>query len=206
MVGSREISLEDRAQVQVRFDTLVNSLNQTYAKHLKSRFIVTLGDEFQGILLTPAPIPDMLWMLEEQFSDRPLRVGIGLGPLSTEIPEYAINVDGPALHLARHAIDLAKQESRMGGVFAGFGARQDSVLNGLARLLWVQRQRWAPATRRDLSLLRTPMTQTAAAKTLGISKQSVRDSVERAHWREYLEGEQAFTTMLESFTSLPEDR
>ena len=205
MVGSREISPDERPQVQHRFAALVDSLNQTFPSQLKARFIITLGDEFQGILHIPTMIPDLLWHIESNFSDKPLRLGIGLGPISTDIPEYAINVDGPALHQARRAIDIAKKDQRMGGVFSGFGSRQDKILNGIARLLWVQRQRWTMSMRRDLSLLRTPMTQTAAAKLLGVSKQAVHDSVERSFWNDYLEGEQALTTMLQTISPAPEE-
>ena len=161
--------------------------------------MITLGDEFQAIFQDASALPDLLLAVEELFRDRPLRVGVGLGPITTSIPEYAINVDGPALHQARWAIDEAKKSGRMGGVFSGFGAREDVILNGLARLLGSVRERWTDPVRRTVALLKTPMSQVDAAQVLGVTKQAVGDTLKRGLWETYLEGEAALAAMLRPY-------
>jgi hypothetical protein len=129
MVASRELSGNARARAQKRFKALVDQLNKKYSKQILARFIITLGDEFQGLLQSSNSIPDIISDLENDFPDRILRVGIGFGQLFTPIPKDAINVDGPALHRARAAVEKAKSHTMLGGVFEGFG-NLDVILNG----------------------------------------------------------------------------
>jgi hypothetical protein len=197
MVGSKTVGVRERTAVQRRFSEFVNSLNREFEMQLKAKFIITLGDEFQGILNDVDAIPDLIWILEEEFQDRRLRIGFGFGKLTTDVPEYAINLDGPALHRARAAIDIAKKENWLGGVFAGFGTQEDLVLNGLARLLRFQRQRLKRQQRRVLSLLREGNSQVAIAKELEITPQAVSTSQNRAGWDAYRQGEAGLSAMLE---------
>ena len=82
MVRSRELSRVQRPRVQERFKDFVGYLNRAYSRNILSRFVITLGDEFQGLLSSASPIPDLMWDIEHRFSARNLRVGIGLGVLS----------------------------------------------------------------------------------------------------------------------------
>lgn len=197
MVGSRDVNAHDRADVQRRFTSFVEALNQKFKPHLKARFIITLGDEFQGLLNDPNVIADLIWTFEADFKDRELRSGFGFGTITTDVPPYAINLDGPALHNARASIDLAKKDNWMGGVFTGFGDPGDIVLNGLARLLRFQRQRIKPQQRRVLSLLRQGNTQAAIAHSLHITPQAVSAYQNRAGWDAYRQGEAALLATLE---------
>src|SRR5258708_10078120 len=92
------------------------------------RIVITLGDEFQGLLPSATPIPDLMWDIEHRFSARNLRVGMGLGVLHTPIQKEAINVDGPALHFARTRIQTAHEKRRYGGVFLGFVQRSPLMI------------------------------------------------------------------------------
>ena len=201
MVRSRDLPRARRRTLQRRFGSLVAGLNETHRTAIASRFVVTLGDEFQGLLNSAAIIPDLLWELEQNFQERELRVGIALGALDTPLQQYAINIDGPALHLARAAIDQAKKSRALGGVFKGFGDLDD-ILNGLAGLLWFQRSRWTTAQRRIASLLRQGMSQTQAAKKLRISKQVVSKQVLAAGCVHYFAAEASLRKILQKYVNL----
>lgn len=201
MVRSRDLPRARRRTLQKQFSSLVTNLNRTYKPAIASKFVVTLGDEFQGLLNSAAVLPDLLWELEQNFQERELRLGIGSGTLDTPLQEYAINIDGPALHLARAAIDEAKKSHALGGVFQGFGDLDD-VLNGIARLLWFQRSRWTPAQRRIARLLRQGMSQTQAAKKLRITKQVVSKQVLAAGCVHYFAAEAAWRKILQKFVDL----
>jgi len=142
MVASRSLSPSQRSYVQEQFTELIERLNQLYGEHLSAKFIITLGDEFQGLLHNPQIIPHLIWTLEQLFEARELRLGFGWGEIYTSIKEYAINVDGPALHNARSSIEAAKRRALQGGVFTGFGPTLDPALNGFARALHHQRATW----------------------------------------------------------------
>src|SRR2546429_4837551 len=133
MVGSRELLPSRRPKIQERFREFIQYLNKKYAKDILAKFVITLGDEFQGLLLSATPVPDLMWDIDQRFTDRDLRVGVGFGVLTTPIQEEAINVDGPALYNARAAIENARRKRSLGGVFFGFG-EADQVMNGIAHL------------------------------------------------------------------------
>lgn len=198
MVRSRDLPPARRRVLQKHFSALMAHLNRTFRSATAARFVITLGDEFQGLLNSPAVIPDLLWHLEEDFHQRELRVGIGLGTLDTPIQQYAINIDGPALHNAREAIEHAKKSHLLGGVFHGF-SDLDPILNGIARLLWFHRSRWTASQRKIAGLLREGVSQTEAAKKLGITRQVVSKQVLAAGCVEYMNAENAWRTILQRY-------
>lgn len=196
MVRSRDLAPPRRRLLQKQFSRLIDNLNRHHRKALASKFIITLGDEFQGILNSAVSIPDLIWHLEQDFPERELRVGIGFGTLDTPLQPYAINIDGPVLHLARAAIDYAKKTKTLGGIFRGF-AGLDDVLNGLSGLLWFQRSRWTPAQRNIAGLLRQGMSQTQVAKKLRINKQVVSRQVLASGCFQYIAAENAWRLILQ---------
>ncbi len=196
MVKSRELPRSQRADVQVSFSEFISELNRKYRHAILARFVITLGDEFQGLLSDPTVIPDLMWDLNYKFQPRPLRVGVGFGLIDTPIGRNAINIDGPALHQARNAIDFAKKEKLLGGVFSGFGETDDSAFNGFARLLQHHRSRLKRQQRRVMELLRQSLTQTAIAEELGVSRQAVSLYARAAGWEAYREGENGWRALL----------
>jgi SatD family (SatD) len=201
MVKSRELSRARRPEVQISFAEFVGNLNEKYKRALVARFVVTLGDEFQGLLSDAFILPDLLWDMHYKFQMRSLRVGVGFGMIDTPIGRHAINVDGPALHHARNAIDTAKKEKLLGGVFLGFGDTNDSAFNGYARLLQYHRSRLKKQQRRVFELLRQGLTQTAVATELNISRQAVSLYAGAAGWEAYYEAENGWRALLSQIST-----
>ena len=196
MVKSRDLSRAQRPEVQQSFSDFVDGLNHKYKRAVLARFVITLGDEFQGLISDALVIPDLLWDMHYKFGMRQLRVGVGFGTIDTPIGKNAINVDGPALHHARNAIEVAKKEKLLGGVFNGFGETNDLAFNGFARLLQQHRARLKPQQRKVIGLLRQSMTQTDIAKELGITRQAISLYAGAAGWQAYREGEQGWRALL----------
>jgi len=196
MVKSRELSRAERPGVQVSFSEFIGELNRKYRHAILARFVVTLGDEFQGLLCEARVLPNLLWDMHYKFQMRALRVGVGFGLIDTPMGRNAINIDGPALHHARNAIDFAKKEKLLGGVFSGFGERNDAAFNGFARLLQHHRSRLKRQQRRVIELLRQSHTQTAIAEELGVSRQAVSLYARAAGWEAYHEGENGWRALL----------
>jgi hypothetical protein len=198
MVRSRELTRIQRPSVQKRFKEFVGYLNKTYSRTILSRFVITLGDEFQGLLSSATAIPDLMWDIDHRFSDRNLRVGMGFGVLDTPIQKEAINVDGPALHMARAAIQTAHEKRWYGGVFLGFG-ELDAVMNGLARILWFHRSRLTETQLRIAELLRQGQSQSDAAEELNITRQAISKQVVSIGWWPYAEAEEAWRVLLDRY-------
>ena len=198
MVKSRELPRARRAMVQKHFGELVADLNRRFRTGIAANFAVTLGDEFQGLLNTSTIIPDLIWRLEEGFSDRQLRVGIGFGALDTPIQRDALNIDGPVLHRAREAIGIAAKAGILGGIFRGFDTLDD-VLTGIARLLWFHRSRWTDAQRKIANLLREGRSQSEVAERLGVSRQVISKQVAALGWPAYSSGENSWRIILRDY-------
>lgn len=195
MVQSRELKSQQRREAQLTFGTFLKNINTEFRRVVLARFVVTLGDECQGILHNATALPDLLWRFDE-FESRQLRVGIGRGVLYTPVGRDAINIDGPALHRARAAIEQAKKDRLLGGVFEGFGKDHDAIFNGFARLLHHHRSNLSDQQREVVGHLRSGLNQTQAAEKMAVTKQAVSLYAARAGWEAYSEGEQAFKTAL----------
>jgi hypothetical protein len=199
IVGSRKLERSPRARLQLRFEKLLARLNRKYAGHLSSKLSITLGDEFQGILHAAEPIPALLWDIESGFAEdkhgRRFRIGLGYGVLYTPIREYSAKMDGPALHNARAAIRDAGAHSFSGEVFNGFGGL-DPILNGLSHILWFQRSRWTAQQRKVIDRLRSGKSQSAVARQLKVSRQSISKHAIAAGWQSYGEAEDAWRAIL----------
>jgi len=200
MVRSREVRRAQRPRVQERFKELVTYLNKTYSRSILSRFVITLGDEFQGLLSSGTPIPDLMWDIDQRFSERRLRVGVGFGFLHTPVQKEALNVDGPALYFARAAIQVAEKERSFGGVFFGFG-ELDPVMNGIARILWFHRSKLTNQQLRIAELLRRGLSQSEAADELNITRQAVSKQVVSTGWWSYTEAESAWRILLKRYVN-----
>lgn len=200
MVQSRALPAAARAKAQRDFSRLVTLLNKRFGDDLASKFVVTIGDEFQGLLINAAVIPDIVWLIDSTYGARSIRMGIGYGVLHTPLQKFALNIDGPALHQARAAITLAHSRRLLGGVFSGFG-EYDEVLLGFAQALRHVRSNLTGRQLDAVRLLREGRTQMAAAKKLGVTKQSVSERVVAAGWEPYRLGEAGWRKALTMATA-----
>jgi hypothetical protein len=196
MVGSRNLEPTARGALQKKFGELMDRFNRDYREAIAAKFVITLGDEFQALLNSTALIPDLIYRLEEDLPERQFRLGIGIGTLVTPLREYAINIDGPSLHIARKAIEYAKNTKALGGVFLGVGDLEE-ILNGMARLLWFHRFHWTRPQRKIAGLLRQGMSQAQVAKRLRITKQVVSRQVLAAGCYQYIAAENAWRMILQ---------
>jgi hypothetical protein len=200
IVRSRDLGLL-RAPTQKTFTKVVTRLNREYSTSIAVNFTISRGDEFQGLLTDATPLADLIWNLESWFLDADLHIGIGYGRLETPIRRASnvLELDGPAFHNARAAIDEARE--RLGGVFLGFGAEGDRVLNGFARLMRRHRERLSKRQRQILALLRQSLSQTAIADQLGRTKQAISDHVRASGAEAYREGEEGWRAALSHFAN-----
>lgn len=203
VVGSRNLSLSDRGALQKEVDNMLKSWNVEYKEHIASDFLITVGDEFQGLLNNSNPIINILWNLSRPTMKAKFRVGIGRGELRTEQRDEAIGMDGPVWYSARDAITRAKARKALGGVFDGFGDEEDQILNGIARLLEHMRSGFTRTQWETVNALREePESETKAAEVLGLNTpQAFYSRKKSAGWDNYEEGERGLTEALKLFCS-----
>ncbi len=199
IVASRRVPPVERSHLQRALEQLADVVNKRYRRAIAARFLVTLGDEFQGVLTQGEILPDLIWDIETGLPEVGVRFGIGLGTLHPPFKPLALGMDGPAFHAAREAVQLARKRRVRGGLFLGFGDVDDVVLNGLAQLLQHERQHLSKAQRMTLELLRQGYSQAEIAKQLRITKQAVSLRAQGAGWEAFAEGERAWRAALERF-------
>ncbi len=199
----RSRKLADRAGTQSNLEHALSALNRSLGDELASRFVVTLGDEFQGLLTSPAEAMDVLLDLERSMDFIPVRYGLGWGALSTELKEVAIGMDGPCFHHARAALDRGKKEKRWITV-AGFGDGEDKILNGFLSLMAVVREGWTETQALTVSMARHSKMQKDVAKELGVVPSVVSESLSAASYSRFREADAALSMLMSRFAVSPE--
>jgi len=140
-------SISDRQKTQQDLREVLQRINQDYESILASRFTITLGDEFQGVLKDSI---GLLHILDEiAFPLRPinLRFGIGVGTLTTELdPTTSIGADGPAYWKAREAIAFVHKNNDYGRANIQLCAQDDdssiNLINEILKLTALQVSGW----------------------------------------------------------------
>lgn len=110
-MASRKI--DERNLTQEKLKRVLNYVNEVYHADISAKFVITLGDEFQGLLYTNEHLFDMIKYIQREMYPVKLRFGIGIGEIRTDIfYEAAIGADGPAYYAAREMIDEMRQQEK----------------------------------------------------------------------------------------------
>lgn len=113
LVSSRSIPARERFQQQ--FMQVISSINTRFESSIASRFTVTVGDEFQGLLGDASEICRLMDALITELYPVKVRFGIGIGSISTAIdPKLSLGADGPAYWAARRAIEYIHDHNDYG--------------------------------------------------------------------------------------------
>ncbi len=101
--------LQKRAELQNKISITLNEINSKYSSVIAANFIITLGDEFQGLMTSPEFIIDAIEKIKYEIYPVNARFGVGIGGIDTAINKnMAIGADGPAFHYARNMINEIK--------------------------------------------------------------------------------------------------
>jgi len=168
---NRSRKLARRAHAQRKFAAAVDTINKEFKSSIASKFLVTLGDEFQGLLASPGQSYDVVRRFEELMEPVPFSFGIGVGTLSTPLrKDKALGMDGEAFHRARSALQNAKSRKR--SVCYSFDSRSEVLVNALIALMDKQWIRLTPRQQRIAQLLKEAKPKDVARR-LRISAQAI---------------------------------
>ena len=111
--SSKEIDARYEAQEKLR--AILKSVNQLYQGDIAANFIITLGDEFQGLLHDAEHLLGIVKYIQRKMYPIEIRFGIGIGEMFTAIDhESALGADGPAYYAARNTIiTIHNQEKKI---------------------------------------------------------------------------------------------
>jgi hypothetical protein len=112
IIGSRKIEPERRKRIQKLIEDILSEINESkeYSDYVVSKFTLTEGDEFQGLLMDNTNPHSIIRFIQVRLEEGVrFRFGIGYGKLTTEIKPISIGMDGECWHNSRDAIMIAKR-------------------------------------------------------------------------------------------------
>lgn len=187
--------LENRKEVQVHLQEILDRLNEKYKDHIVSKCLITLGDEFQGLLCGGEHILDMVNEIRMEMYPVRLRFGIGFGQITTDIKsEMALGADGPGYYRAREAVELLKErEKKNRPVLAELCLRLDEkdqekevLLNTVFDLMYVVESGWTERQRETIwDMLLYGDGQQNTARRLSISQPTVQKALAAGSYYTY---------------------
>lgn len=193
-------SLPNRGPLQEQLAAALEAANNTLASHMASRLVITVGDEFQGLLRTPAAVLDLLAHFDQRLPGVDIRFGLGWGPLTTALRPEAIGMDGPCFHAARNALIQGKAESRWVTV-CGFEPEHDRTLNGVFALLGGVRAQWTSIQAATVAEMRAAQTQKEVAERRGVATSTVNKALQGALYGPVREAEESLRLLFTSLTA-----
>lgn len=201
IVASRR--LEDRDGVQRRLRAALDGINGDFAGSVAARFLITLGDEFQGLMHVSDSNTNVLaaaMRIIDELHPVRIRVAVGMGEMSTRIfQEGAIGADGEAFHNARRCIEqLNLSHRRAAGAsplrICTANPADDERINiplmlcEAIRRGWTDRQTQIAVRFIDAALRGEAVTQNEVAGELGITQGTVNVSLAASSCAEYIKG------------------
>jgi len=191
IIESKKIA--DRNEVQIKLRQKLRDINEKYKDDIASKFMITLGDEFQGLLKRGRDAMNIISEIELDMFPVKLRFGVGIGRIDTEInAEIPLGADGPAYHQARKMINLLKdkekhyKESYANIMIASESDRIDVLLNAILSLSATLKNKW---TKRQIEIINCYMNcgsnQYKTAEKLSITQSSVNKALDSASFYSY---------------------
>lgn len=195
LVASRRLSPEQRAAAQLELNAALAEVNAAFSGSLAAKFIVTLGDECQGLINSEGDPVSAALMLLHRMRRYPIRLAIGMGGISTSLDGGpAIGADGTAYRRARRAIEQMKVRHGARLRFACGDEELESALNVVAALCdklasgWTDKQEQAVCAMLTARIAGVKLTQTELAASLGIGQSTVNAQLSAAGYNEYCAG------------------
>lgn len=192
---SKSRELRDRAAIQERFKAAIEEINQRFTDSIVSKFLITIGDEFQGVLNDAAKSYDVIVAMRELLYPVEFAFGVGVGTITTEIAPEAIGMDGPAFHNARAALE----EGKGGGYevcYRGVGESFDYLINAMLVLIEALKRNWTEHQFKVISIYRETSNQAEVARRLKVSRSAISQILAAAGWDAIAVGEDAVKKLL----------
>lgn len=189
--------LVDRKGVQEKLKEVLDEINETYIDDISSKFMITLGDEFQGLLGKGANVMNIISDVERKMYPIKIRFGVGVGEITTDINfDMAIGADGPGYYKARSAIEYIKQSEQRSKIHTsdirieveGENESSTILINTILSLIKVMKDMWTDRQREIIWDMMTHQDgQIKAAKRLNITQSTVQKSLSNGNYYAYKE-------------------
>jgi len=175
--------------------SILKKVNQLYSSSISSKFTITLGDEFQGLLHSGDNVMEIIQYIKKETYPIEIRFGIGIGSISTNInPEISIGADGPGYHRARDCIEeLKMMERRKQRVLSDVQIKidednflQELSLNSILKLMYSIESNWTEKQKEIINyILFKKKSQIEVAQYFNVSQSNIQQILSKAHYYAY---------------------
>lgn len=207
IIDSRK--LENRYSVQEKLKSVLEEINRDYQDVLASSFSLTLGDEFQGLMVSPLYVLELLDMITCKMHPVRIRYGIGIGDMYTRIQrENSMGSDGPAYWLARDAIRHIHDDNDYGNTTIRIESdclpsAELDLVNATLRACDAIAGKWMASQKAFICRLiplvkHNRFQQVFAAKELGLKPQEINSKIQSTSILPYLQAKAALRELLVS--------
>lgn len=204
--------IEDRKFIQIKLKKVLDGINERYACDLSAKFVITLGDEFQGLLCKGENVLNIIEEVKREMYPIQVRFGIGVGEITTDINfEMAIGADGPGYYNARQAIEILKQseqknKTKSSDLRIEIEDDKSSVsilLNTIFSLMTVIQNNWSERQREIIwEIDKYGGSQLECAERLCISQSSVQRSLNNGDYYAYKNAKDTVNNVLKEIGEL----
>lgn len=188
-------NIKNRSKAQKSLNDVLDRVNESYKEHIKSKWTITLGDEFQVLLKPNLEMFKILDYISYKMDPINIRFGIGLGEIYTDINhEVSLGSDGPAYWNARDAIESIHSNNNYGKSKISFQSEdnKDEIVNNLIyytdwmKESWTDSQKEVLYTLLEKDIYDNNFKQKDLAIELGISESAVSRRLSSSGIRLYL--------------------
>ncbi len=195
IIGSRKLSDRDRHEWQLFLKSAIIQINEDCNRAIDVPFMLTKGDEFQGVLKRIGDTPAILNKFERLVYPLTLRFGVGLGVIQRMGSNIPIEMDGKAFHRANAALHVAKKKKQ--AVFVNTDdAYFDLMVNTISQLISAIKEKWSHTTFKRYWKYKELGTYELVAQQEGVSTQAVWDSLNHARAVEILQAENSLAKLM----------
>lgn len=188
-------NLKERKAVQDKLKTILGEINEKYKEDIISKFLITLGDEFQGVLADCRNVLKIVEEIKMKLYPIELRFGIGVGMITTDVDsEMALGADGPGYYMARNAMNMLKEnEKKNKTVISDVRIAVDNnegetviLINTILELIKAIEQNWTDRQREIIWTMQEHREgQKRAAERLGIAQPAVHKALVKGRYYVY---------------------
>lgn len=193
--SSRQVKERQRYEWQLFLKSAIVQINETFAGKIEAPFMITKGDEFQGVLQDLSLVNKIMLQFEHLVHPLQLRFGIGYGPIQKMGSLIPIEMDGPAFHRANAALNLSKKKKLTVRIDTNDNDF-DQWMNTIFQLIFSIKGRWSETTLKRYWMYKDLGTLKRVAQEEHVSSQAIWDSINHSGASDVMHAEKTLDNIL----------
>ena len=186
--GSRKMQADERYEGQLYLKSAIVQINENFENYLEGPFMITCGDEFQGVVKEMRSAFEIMLEFERLLFPLNLRYGIGNGTINKMGSNITVEMDGLAFHRARSALEQVKKKKEYISCVSD-NITLDLLINNIFSLMYAIKSRWNETSFQRYWKYKELGTFEKVAQDGNVSPQAIWDSMHNMRTFEILQAE-----------------